>query len=112
MYFVHNSSLIAIMKKSSKGGKGSPKLEQPAGKFAARGASLLTAEHFPVVTVSASAIFLVPEAADDVKVKAVNEMMERIKHGVVLRPVKGQDTKVFILILFVLFVITRFTDCG
>lgn len=36
----------------------------------------------------------VPEAVDDVKVKAVNEMMERIKHGVVLRPVKGQDTKV------------------
>ena len=34
------------------------------------------------------------EAVDDVKVKAVNEMMERIKHGVVLRPVKGQDTKV------------------
>ncbi|KAJ8394046.1 hypothetical protein AAFF_G00053900 [Aldrovandia affinis] len=32
---------------------------------------------------------------DDVKVKAVNEMMERIKHGVVLRPVKGQDTKRF-----------------
>lgn len=29
------------------------------------------------------------------KVKAVNEMMERIKHGVVLRPVKGQDTKRF-----------------
>lgn len=37
-----------------------------------------------------------PEAADDVKVKAVNEMMERIKHGVVLRPVKGQDTKVML----------------
>lgn len=34
------------------------------------------------------------EAVDDVKVKAVNEMMERIKHGVVLRPVKGPDTKV------------------
>ncbi|ROL47349.1 Shootin-1 [Anabarilius grahami] len=33
------------------------------------------------------------EAVDDVKVKAVNEMMERIKHGVVLRPVKSQDTK-------------------
>lgn len=28
------------------------------------------------------------------KVKAVNEMMERIKHGVVLRPVKSQDSKV------------------
>lgn len=37
-----------------------------------------------------------PEAVDDVKVKAVNEMMERIKHGVVLRPVKGQDTKVML----------------
>lgn len=36
----------------------------------------------------------VNEAVDDVKVKAVNEMMERIKHGVVLRPVKSQDTKV------------------
>ena len=35
-----------------------------------------------------------PEGVDDVKVKAVNEMMERIKHGVVLRPVKSQDTKV------------------
>uniref|UniRef100_A0AAR2KFK0 Shootin-1 n=1 Tax=Pygocentrus nattereri TaxID=42514 RepID=A0AAR2KFK0_PYGNA len=58
--------LIAIMRKSSKGGKGSPKLEQAP----------------------------VNEAVDDVKVKAVNEMMERIKHGVVLRPVKGQDTKV------------------
>lgn len=39
---------------------------------------------------------VVPEAVDDVKVKAVNEMMERIKHGVVLRPVKGQDTKVML----------------
>lgn len=28
------------------------------------------------------------------KVKAVNEMMERIKLGVVLRPVKGQESKV------------------
>uniref|UniRef100_A0A671Q9E9 Shootin-1-like n=1 Tax=Sinocyclocheilus anshuiensis TaxID=1608454 RepID=A0A671Q9E9_9TELE len=36
----------------------------------------------------------VNEAVDEVKVKAVNEMMERIKHGVVLRPVKSQDTKV------------------
>uniref|UniRef100_A0A8C6SYY2 Si:dkey-280e21.3 n=1 Tax=Neogobius melanostomus TaxID=47308 RepID=A0A8C6SYY2_9GOBI len=34
------------------------------------------------------------EGVDDVKVKAVNEMMERIKHGVVLRPVKSQETKV------------------
>lgn len=39
----------------------------------------------------------VPEAVDDVKVKAVNEMMERIKHGVVLRPVKGQETKVIFI---------------
>ena len=31
---------------------------------------------------------------DDVKSKAVNEMMERIKHGVVLRPVKSKDSKV------------------
>uniref|UniRef100_A0A8C8F6V4 Shootin-1 n=1 Tax=Oncorhynchus tshawytscha TaxID=74940 RepID=A0A8C8F6V4_ONCTS len=34
-----------------------------------------------------------PGGADNVKVKAVNEMMERIKHGVVLRPVKGGDSK-------------------
>ena len=34
------------------------------------------------------------EGANDVKVKAVNEMMERIKHGVVLRPVKSQGSKV------------------
>lgn len=41
----------------------------------------------------------VNEGVDDVKVKAVNEMMERIKHGVVLRPVKGQDTKVKISVI-------------
>lgn len=41
------------------------------------------------LSVSAAA-----EGVDDVKVKAVNEMMERIKHGVVLRPVKSQETKV------------------
>lgn len=41
------------------------------------------------LSVSAAA-----EGVDDVKVKAVNEMMERIKHGVVLRPVKSQDSKV------------------
>lgn len=34
------------------------------------------------------------EGMDDVKVKAVNEMMERIKLGVVLRPVKSQESKV------------------
>lgn len=34
------------------------------------------------------------EGVDDVKVKAVNEMMERIKLGVVLRPVKSQESKV------------------
>ncbi|KAF7643925.1 hypothetical protein LDENG_00230880 [Lucifuga dentata] len=53
------------MRKSSKGSKASLKVEPPPAG----------------------------EAADDVKVKAVNEMMERIKHGVVLRPVKCQDTK-------------------
>uniref|UniRef100_W5N0V1 Si:dkey-280e21.3 n=1 Tax=Lepisosteus oculatus TaxID=7918 RepID=W5N0V1_LEPOC len=58
-------SLIAIMRKSSKNSKGP-----------------LKAEPAPV-----------SGPVDDVKVKAVNEMMERIKHGVVLRPVKGQDTK-------------------
>ncbi|MBN3320623.1 SHOT1 protein, partial [Atractosteus spatula] len=58
-------SLIAIMRKSSKSSKGPLKAEPPP----------------------------VSGAVDDVKVKAVNEMMERIKHGVVLRPVKGQDTK-------------------
>uniref|UniRef100_A0A8C9U5S4 Si:dkey-280e21.3 n=1 Tax=Scleropages formosus TaxID=113540 RepID=A0A8C9U5S4_SCLFO len=64
--FLVNSSLIAIMRKSSKSTKGAAKLEQTP----------------------------VNAGVDDVKVKAVNEMMERIKHGVVLRPVKGQDTKV------------------
>ncbi|CAI5653191.1 unnamed protein product [Oreochromis niloticus] len=59
-------SLIAIMRKSSKGSKASVKAEQPPAAA---------------------------EGVDDVKVKAVNEMMERIKHGVVLRPVKSQDTK-------------------
>ncbi|KAI3351935.1 hypothetical protein L3Q82_020248 [Scortum barcoo] len=59
------SSLIAIMRKSSKGSKASVKAEQPPAA----------------------------EGVDDVKVKAVNEMMERIKHGVVLRPVKSQDSK-------------------
>ncbi|MGH0127100.1 UNVERIFIED_CONTAM: hypothetical protein FKN15_043789, partial [Acipenser sinensis] len=62
------SSLIAIMRKSSKSSKGSPKSEPAPGAPVSVG-------------------------ADDVKVKAVNEMMERIKHGVVLRPVKGQATK-------------------
>ncbi|RXM92076.1 Shootin-1 [Acipenser ruthenus] len=56
------------MRKSSKSSKGSPKSEPAPGAPASVG-------------------------ADDVKVKAVNEMMERIKHGVVLRPVKGQATK-------------------
>lgn len=37
------------------------------------------------------------EGVDEVKVKAVNEMMERIKHGVVLRPVKSQDSKVRVI---------------
>ncbi|XP_022616109.1 LOW QUALITY PROTEIN: shootin-1-like [Seriola dumerili] len=60
------SSLIAIMRKSSKGSKAAVKAEQPPAA----------------------------EGVDDVKVKAVNEMMERIKHGVVLRPVKSQDSKV------------------
>nr|XP_014348601.1 PREDICTED: shootin-1-like [Latimeria chalumnae] len=60
------SSLIAIMRKSSKSSKGIPKSEPS------------TPAQAPV---------------DDVKVKAVNEMMERIKHGVVLRPVT-QDKKV------------------
>ncbi|KAJ0023509.1 hypothetical protein NQD34_003408, partial [Periophthalmus magnuspinnatus] len=61
------SSLIAIMRKSSKGSKSSVKTEQPQAET---------------------------EGVDEVKVKAVNEMMERIKHGVVLRPVKAPDTKV------------------
>lgn len=37
---------------------------------------------------------LAAEGVDEVKSKAVNEMMERIKHGVVLRPVKSQESKV------------------
>lgn len=53
------------MRKSSKGSKASVKVEQPPAA----------------------------EGVDDVKVKAVNEMMERIKHGVVLRPVKSQENK-------------------
>lgn len=53
------------MRKSSKGSK--VKAEQPPGEA---------------------------PGVDDVKVKAVNEMMERIKHGVVLRPVKSQESKV------------------
>ncbi|KAG7219538.1 hypothetical protein INR49_010763 [Caranx melampygus] len=59
------SSLIAIMRKGSKGSKAAVKAEQAP----------------------------VSEGVDDVKVKAVNEMMERIKHGVVLRPVKSQESK-------------------
>uniref|UniRef100_H3D5Z8 Si:dkey-280e21.3 n=1 Tax=Tetraodon nigroviridis TaxID=99883 RepID=H3D5Z8_TETNG len=59
------SSLIAIMRKSSKGSKTSAKAEPPPAS----------------------------EGVDDVKVKAVNEMMERIKLGVVLRPVKSQESK-------------------
>ncbi|MGH0166642.1 UNVERIFIED_CONTAM: hypothetical protein FKN15_057533 [Acipenser sinensis] len=45
-------------------------------------------DSFPLVFLFEASV-----GADDVKVKAVNEMMERIKHGVVLRPVKGQATK-------------------
>lgn len=52
--------------------------------------------------------FAVPEAVNDVKVKAVNEMMERIKHGVVLRPVKGQDTKVILRVFMKLIVVQCF----
>ncbi|KAG7219488.1 hypothetical protein INR49_019055 [Caranx melampygus] len=50
------TSLIAIMRKGSKGSKAAVKAER-------------------------------------LQVKAVNEMMERIKHGVVLRPVKSQESK-------------------
>lgn len=46
------------------------------------------------VTDSSSCMSAAAEGVDDVKVKAVNEMMERIKHGVVLRPVKSQESKV------------------
>ncbi|XP_008335997.1 uncharacterized protein LOC103399025 [Cynoglossus semilaevis] len=51
------------MRKTSKGSKAPVKTEQPPAD----------------------------EGVDDVKVKAVNEMMERIKHGVILRPVKSQN---------------------
>ena len=39
-------------------------------------------------------MYIAAAGSDDVKSKAVNEMMERIKHGVVLRPVKSKDSKV------------------
>lgn len=51
--------------------------------------------------------FCAVQEADDVKVKAVNEMMERIKHGVVLRPVKGQDTKVM-LSIFIKWIVAQY----
>lgn len=46
------------------------------------------------LTDRSSCMSAAAEGVDDVKVKAVNEMMERIKHGVVLRPVKSQESKV------------------
>ena len=39
-------------------------------------------------------MYIAVAGGEDVKSKAVNEMMERIKHGVVLRPVKSKDSKV------------------
>lgn len=93
------SSLIAIMRKSSKGSKASVKVEQPPGE--AQQTSIFfvllllgdnshsnTLQHLPLSHPSAA------EGVDDVKVKAVNEMMERIKLGVVLRPVKSHESKV------------------
>lgn len=47
-----------------------------------------------ILIVLPVSLSLAAEGVDDVKVKAVNEMMERIKHGVVLRPVKSQESKV------------------
>ncbi|CAL8307469.1 unnamed protein product [Arctogadus glacialis] len=38
-------------------------------------------------------MYIAVAGGEDVKSKAVNEMMERIKHGVVLRPVKSKDSK-------------------
>lgn len=46
--------------------------------------------------------------------KAVNEMMERIKHGVVLRPVKSQESKVRTdrqtecLLLYIIFIFSDY----
>lgn len=86
------------MRKSSKGGKGSPKQEQAPGDLSPFPYSQNCEFLFccPIIGVLTNTISLdaATEAVDDVKVKAVNEMMERIKHGVVLRPVKSQDTKV------------------
>lgn len=86
------SSLIAIMRKSSKGTKASVKVEQPPGgaqqtRIWSEDSSLTLIHPLSLPPTAA-------EGVDDVKVKAVNEMMERIKHGVVLRPVKSQESKV------------------
>lgn len=61
---------------------------RPAGSYFWLMTPSLTLSNPPSLHPSAS------EGVDDVKVKAVNEMMERIKHGVVLRPVKSHESKV------------------
>lgn len=90
------------MRKSSKGSKASVKVEQPPGE--AQHTCMLFCSHTdsyfwlmtPSITLSYAPSLAPPatEGVDDVKVKAVNEMMERIKHGVVLRPVKSHESKV------------------
>lgn len=64
-------------------------MEAPPGESPARRCRLAGGGRSLQLSVCAAA-----EGVDEVKVKAVNEMMERIKHGVVLRPVKSQDAKV------------------
>lgn len=92
------------MRKSSKGSKASVKAEQPPGEFYTFFPSMLSYIFINVelsfflswelLIYAPSCLFPAAEGVDDVKVKAVNEMMERIKHGVVLRPVKSQENKV------------------
>lgn len=82
------------MRKSSKGSKASVKAEQPAGEFHSTPSPLHTLYIHCGYSNNNNNLHASPAGDDDVKVKAVNEMMERIKHGVVLRPVKSQESKV------------------
>lgn len=83
------------MRKSSKGSKASVKVEQPPGEKESGRCYVISQESNQVgASPLHSFLSLAAEGVDDVKVKAVNEMMERIKHGVVLRPVKSQESKV------------------
>jgi len=81
------------MRKTSKGSKASVKAEQPVGESPDRSAPCgrrPAVDHFLLTT----SCFCPAGEGGDVKGKALNEMMERIKHGVVLRKVKSQESKV------------------